>query len=131
MNSPCIIFGRSLGGAVAVDLACRTQADGLILESTFTSIQTLTRLVLPVPLPRLPIKFDSHSKIRGLRVPLLALHGDRDELIPYEDGRALFAAAPEPKTWVPIRGAGHNDTYTTGGRSYFERLAAFAAGLPR
>lgn len=126
---PRIIFGRSLGGAVAVDLATRVEADGLILESTFTSVRTLARLVFPLPLPDLPVKYDSLSKMEKLRMPLLMIHGKEDELIPFSDGQALFAAAPEPKWWYPIAGAGHNDTYITGGEAYFQRLAAFASDL--
>ena len=130
-GAPRIIFGRSLGGAVAVDLACGAgvDADGLIVESTFTSIRTLTRLIYHLPLPELPVKYDSLSKIGQLEMPLLAIHGERDELIPYRDGRALFEAAPEPKRWYRIRGAGHNDTYVVGGEAYFEQMAAFARGL--
>jgi fermentation-respiration switch protein FrsA (DUF1100 family) len=127
-GSPRLIFGRSLGGAVAVDLATRVKADGLIVESTFTSIHTLARLVFPLPLPQLPVRYDSLSKIGELRMPLLAIHGERDELIPFADGRALFEAAPEPKAWYTIPGAGHNDTYLVGGDAYFRRLAAFAGG---
>lgn len=126
---PRIVFGRSLGGAVAVELGTRVDADGLILESTFTSIRTLARLMFPLPLPRLPVKYDSLSKIGGLHTPLLDIHGEQDELIPYTDGLALFEAAPEPKAWVPIPGAGHNDTYVIGGQAYFERLASFARAL--
>jgi hypothetical protein len=129
-SAPRIIFGRSLGGAVAIELATRVQADGLIVESTFTSIRTLARLVLPLPMPELPVKYDSLSKIGQLDMPLLAIHGTRDELIPFADGQALFEAAPEPKAWYPIPGAGHNDTYVTGGEAYFQRLAAFASELP-
>jgi fermentation-respiration switch protein FrsA (DUF1100 family) len=128
-SAPRIIFGRSLGGAVAIELATRVQADGLIVESTFTSIRTLARLVLPLPMPELPVKYDSLSKIGQLKVPLLAIHGARDELIPFADGQALFDAAPEAKAWYPIPGAGHNDTYVTGGEAYFRRLAAFASEL--
>jgi hypothetical protein len=62
-------------------------------------------------------------------MPLLAIHGEQDELIPFADGRALFEAAPEPKAWYPIPDAGHNDTYLVGGDAYFRRLAAFARGL--
>mgnify|MGYP001823134338 CR=1 FL=1 len=101
------------------------------MESTFTSIRTLARLVLPLPMPELPVKYDSLSKIGQLRMPLLAIHGVRDELIPYADGQDLFEAAPEPKTWYSIPGAGHNDTYLTGGDAYFQRLADFASGLHR
>jgi fermentation-respiration switch protein FrsA (DUF1100 family) len=125
-GAPHVIFGRSLGGAVAIDLASRVAADGLIVESTFTSIQTLARLIFPFPVPNLPVKYDSLSKVKKLKIPLLAIHGMRDELIPYQDGKALFDAAPEPKAWYPIPGAGHNDTYLVGGQVYFQRLASFS-----
>jgi fermentation-respiration switch protein FrsA (DUF1100 family) len=128
-SAPRIIFGRSLGGAVAVELATQVKADGLIIESTFTSIRTLARLVFPLPLPRLPVKYDSLSKIGQIEMSLLSVHGERDELIPFADGLLLFAAAPEPKAWYPIPNAGHNDTYLVGGEAYFQRLAAFAAEL--
>lgn len=127
--APRLIFGRSLGGAVAVELATRVKADGLIIESTFTSIRTLARSVFPLPLPKLPVEYDSLAKIRRLSMPLLAIHGERDELIPFADGRALFEAAPEPKTWFPIPGAGHNNTYLIGAQAYFRQLADFAAEL--
>jgi fermentation-respiration switch protein FrsA (DUF1100 family) len=126
-EAPRLIFGRSLGGAVAVELATRVKANGLILESTFTSIRTLARLIFPLPLPELPVKYDSLAKIGRISMPLLAIHGDQDELIPFADGQALFEAAPQPKAWFPIPGAGHNDTYWIGGQAYFQRLATFAA----
>ena len=114
---------------MAVDLATHADADGLIVESTFTSIRTLVRRIYHIPLPELPVKYDSLSKIGQVKMPLLAIHGTRDELIPIADGRALFDAAPEPKTWYSIPTAGHNDTYVTGGAAYFQQLAAFARGL--
>jgi fermentation-respiration switch protein FrsA (DUF1100 family) len=129
-GAPRIIFGRSLGGAVAVDLAIRAAADALIIESTFTSVHPLARLVFSLPLPALPVKYDSLSKIGRLKMPLLAIHGEQDELIPFAEGRALFEAAPEPKAWYPIPRAGHNDTYIVGGEAYFRELATFAVGLP-
>jgi fermentation-respiration switch protein FrsA (DUF1100 family) len=130
-GAPRVIFGRSLGGAVAIELATRVAADALIVESTFLSIRTLARLVLPLPLPELPVKYDSSRKIGKIGMPFLALHGERDELVPSSDGRALFEAAPEPKAWYPIPGAGHNDTYLVGGEAYFRRLAAFVEELPQ
>lgn len=129
--APRLIFGRSLGGAVAVELATRANADGLIIESTFTSIRTLARLMFPLPLPELPVKYDSLAKIARIAMPLLVIHGDQDELIPVADGQALFEAASQPKAWFPIAGAGHNDTYLRGGQAYFRRLAAFATELQR
>jgi hypothetical protein len=101
------------------------------VESTFSSIRTLARLIFPLPLPDLPVKYDSRAKIGRIRVALLAIHGEEDELIPCAGGRALFEAAPEPKTWLPIPGAGHNDTYLVGGQEYFDRLARFAREVHR
>jgi fermentation-respiration switch protein FrsA (DUF1100 family) len=126
---PRVIFGRSLGGAVAVELATRVQAEGLIVESTFTSLLSLARVSFPFPLPPLPVKYDSLSKIRRLQMPLLVIHGERDALIPVSEGQALFEAAPEPKAWYIIAGAGHNDTYLAGGDAYFQRLVAFVGDL--
>ena len=130
VGAPRLIFGRSLGGAVAVDLATHAEADALIIESTFISVQTLARLVFSLPLPVLPVKYDSLSKIGRIEMPLLAIHGEQDELIPFAERRALFEAALEPKSWYPIPAAGHNDTYLVGGKAYFRRLATFVGNLP-
>ena len=70
-------------------------------------------------------RFDSLAKIGELRSPLLFFHGDRDEVVPWALGRALYEAAPEPKRFTTIRGAGHNDTVAVGGAAYFERIGAF------
>ena len=71
---------------MAVDLATHADADGLIVESTFTSIRTLVRRIYHIPLPELPVKYDSLSKIGQVKMPLLAIHGTRDELIPLPTG---------------------------------------------
>lgn len=81
-GAPRVIFGRSLGGAVAVDLAIHVEADAVMIENTFASVQALARLTFPLPLPALQAKYDSLSKIGQLRVPLLVIHSERDELIP-------------------------------------------------
>jgi fermentation-respiration switch protein FrsA (DUF1100 family) len=121
-----VVFGRSLGGAVAVDLARDRELAGVILESTFTSASDVARLSfgsLLAPLVR--GRFESKRKIGSIRSPLLFFHGDRDELIAFELGRALFEAAPEPKDFETIAGAGHNDTVEVGGRAYFGRIRRF------
>ena len=123
-----VIFGRSLGGAVAVDLAGRQPCLGLILESTFSSVGALfPGLVAEV----LPIDYDSISKIGRVKAPLLMLHGDIDEVVPYPSGQELFEAANEPKEFYTIVGAGHNDTYITGGEDYIATWERFIAGLVR
>ncbi len=121
------IFGRSLGGAVAVDLASRVPCYRLILESTFTSAGDMAASMLPfLPMKRIMTeRFDSAGKIGRIRAPLLQFHGTRDEIVPYRLGRALHELAPEPKEFVPIPGAMHNDTYFVGGRDYFEKIRSF------
>jgi hypothetical protein len=127
-----VYFGRSLGAAVAVELATRRPPFALILESPLPSIAELARHHYPF-LPvggLLRTKYDSLSKIGRVRVPLLVLHGDQDEVIPFEAGRKLFEAANEPKRFYAIRGAGHNDTYIVGGREYFRALREFVESPP-
>ncbi len=121
-----VLFGRSLGGAVAVDLARNRTLAGVILESTFTSISDLAREMLGEPLAYLVRgHFDSASKIGQIKAPLLFFHGDQDRIIDPAFGRRLFELAPEPKQFETISGAGHDDTVEIGGRAYFERIARF------
>jgi fermentation-respiration switch protein FrsA (DUF1100 family) len=127
-----VYFGRSLGAAVAVELATRRPPSALILESPLPSIAELARHHYPfLPAGRLlRTKYDALSKIGKVRVPLLVLHGDQDEVIPFEAGRRLFGAANEPKRFYTIGGAGHNDTYVVGGREYFRALREFMESPP-
>ena len=130
-----IFFGRSLGCAVAVEMATRHQTKGVILESPFTSIEAIARLARPKPLSFLPLhytvlwllqsRFDSLSKMGSIRTPLMILHGSEDDIISIDMSHELFDAASEPKQFYTIEGAGHNDTYLTGGEGYFEALREF------
>jgi fermentation-respiration switch protein FrsA (DUF1100 family) len=122
-----IVFGRSLGGAVAVDLAQGREFAGVILESTFPSIADVASNGPAGALfgALAGKRFDSASKIGRIRAPLLYFHGDRDGVIPYELGRRLFDIAPEPKAFETVHGAGHNDLTQIGGRPYFERIRRF------
>ena len=121
-----VVFGRSLGTAVAVDLARQRPLAGLILESAFTSAADLARGMFG-PIGALLARriFDSESKIPQLRCPVLFFHGDRDSIVDLELGRRLFDRAPEPKSFDVIQGAGHNDTTAVGGREYFARIGRF------
>lgn len=127
-SSRVILFGTSLGGAVAVDVALRRPASALILESTFTSAKDVARAVYPF----LPVslvmrsEYNSAEKIQRLSIPLLSMHGENDEIIPLHLGRKLFGAANEPKEFYLISGAGHNDTFFVGGSEYLERIRRFA-----
>src|SRR5207248_5702820 len=107
-----VVVGRSLGGAVAVDLAAKDGARALVLENTFTSVRDVAEAKLaPLPVGRfMDMKLDSLSLIREYRGPLLQTHGDADRLVPVEQGRRLFAAAPcALKHFVHAPGKGHND----------------------
>jgi hypothetical protein len=123
--SRIVVFGRSLGGAVAIDLVGGRPVAGLIVESTFTSLADMASGMLPLASSLVGGRFDSRAKIGGLASPVLFFHGDRDEIVPYRLGRALFEAAPEPKAFETIAGAGHNDTVEVGGRAYFARIRRF------
>ncbi len=121
-----VLFGRSLGTALALDLAVQAASRSLIMESAFTNSSEMVRLYLPFMFdwrPRVP--YDNLGKISRLKVPVLLIHGSEDEIIPVDMSRRLYDAAPEPKELYIIPGAHHNDTYTVGGQAYFARLRAF------
>ena len=122
-----IYFGRSLGAAVAVEMATRQAPTALILESPFPSVSYMARRLYPfLPVwPLLRTKYDSLSKIAEVQAPLLVLHGDSDDIVPVEAGKKLFEAAREPKDFYIISGAGHNDTYLVGGQDYFDEMHRF------
>jgi len=119
-----IIFGRSLGGAVAVHLASRVEPGGLILESTFSSARDMARRVFPL-LSRLVLlryDFDSAARIAAVRAPLLVMHSPQDEIIPYDLGRRLYDAANEPKAFVNLNGD-HNRGHIAS-RPYYDQVLA-------
>jgi fermentation-respiration switch protein FrsA (DUF1100 family) len=104
-------MGESLGGGVAVDLAAADGARGLVLISTFTSLPDIGAIHYPWLPVRLLMRnrLDSLSKIASYHGPLLQIHGDADTIIPYSNGRRLFDAANEPKHFITLHGADHND----------------------
>ncbi len=126
------IFGRSLGAAVAIELATREPARALLVESGFTSVPDMAAHLYPwLPVRLLArIHYPSLERIARSRSPVLVLHSRDDELIPYQHGLALFEAAPEPKALYTMRG-GHNDGFVTSGESYLHSLAQFIANASR
>jgi hypothetical protein len=122
-----VVFGRSLGAAPALHVAIERPVAGLIMEGAFASVPAMAKHIVPLlPLGRLVrTKFDNLGRVRRLAVPLLTFHAERDELVPIEQGRAVFDAAPEPKEFHVVEGAGHNDTYEVGGEEYLRTLAEF------
>ena len=121
-----VMHGRSLGGAVMVDLASRRRAAGLVIESSFVSAY---RVVTRVPL--LPLdQFSSLRKLRDVHVPVLIVHGDRDEVIPFWHGRRLFDVVPaDQRSALWVEGAGHNDLLEVAGERYWDALATFLAKI--
>jgi fermentation-respiration switch protein FrsA (DUF1100 family) len=128
--SRILYFGESLGGAVAIELARAHAPAGLILLSTFTSVREMARVHYPfIPAPLVPDAYPSLKLVRDLHVPLLVLHGDRDDIVPLEQGRALLDAAPGPKRMRVLRGAGHNDVLDREGRTLADEIASWASEL--
>ena len=118
------LHGQSLGGAVAIDLALRRECGGLIVESSFTSARDMARRMFRLPLLHYVPKsrFDSLRKIGQARCPVLIVHGTQDEVIPFSMGEKLYQASPEPKSFLPVEGAGHTDSFVIDGEQYLERL---------
>lgn len=125
-----MIYGESLGGAIALDLALRQpEAVGLVLQSSFTSMVEAIRhrkifQIFPVSL-LLTERFDSLSKVRSLRVPVLFLHGSEDSVVPAEMSQQLYEASAEPKQLFLISGADHVRIYQPGDQSYLKAIQRF------
>jgi fermentation-respiration switch protein FrsA (DUF1100 family) len=120
------VYGRSLGSAVATNLASTRSVAGLVLESPFTSARDMSRRHYALfPTFILRLRLDNLAALPRVRCPVLVFHGTADRLVPPEMGRRVAAAAPGPSELVLIEGAGHNDTYDLGGRAYRDKLWAF------
>ena len=105
-NPPVVVWGRSLGGAIATRLAIRHPPRGLILECTFTGIAEMAKRFHPYMMAQRLSRnlYDTLSLMPRLACPVLVSHSEDDARIPPDMGRRLFAAAPEPKWFVPLRG---------------------------
>ena len=124
--SRIVLFGHSLGTGVTIELARHVSAAGLIVEDAYTSVADRGQEVFPF----LPIKliarsrFASIDKVGTLELPKLFLHARNDRTIPIEHGRAVFAAAAEPKQFVELD-AGHGDAYSAERTKYYGAIDAF------
>jgi hypothetical protein len=128
-ESQIVMMGESLGGGVAVDLAATDGARGLILENTFSSLPDAAA----THYPWLPVhwlmraQLNSAKKIPNYHGPLLQVHGDSDQIVPFAIGKKLFDAANEPKQLVVIPGGGHNDPQTP---EFLRAMDEFIGKLP-
>jgi hypothetical protein len=132
-RSSVLLFGHSLGGAVAVDCALEHAPAGLIVQSSFTDMRQAARAVFPTS----PVhwmarsRFRSIDKVARLETPKLFVHGDADGTLPVVMSERLHAAAADPKELYVVRGAGHNDVYRHGGPAYQRRLGRFIGACVR
>jgi uncharacterized protein len=126
-----IVYGESLGAAIAVDLASKVPVGGAIIEEPFTSAGDVGQKMFPF----LPVrwlvrnKYDTLSKVAGINAPLLILHSRQDEFFPLSHAERLLAAAHEPKRLVELRG-GHNDAFLVSSETYRTALKDFLSRLP-
>ena len=120
-----IIHGRSLGGAVSIDLASKKKCGGLVVESSFVSaFRVMTKYsIFPFD------KFQSIDKIKQVKCPVLFIHGKKDGLIPFWHGEKLFAEANEPKYSLWIENANHNDVFAISKNEYLRAIQDFSAKL--
>jgi len=123
-----VVFGRSLGGAVAAELASRVKPGALILESTFDSARSMAHAAFPL-LSRLMVLrygFDTRSRVRRVHCPLLVVHSAEDDIIPYYMGTRIFEAAKQPKEMLTLHGD-HNTGFVQSQPEYEHALGAFLA----
>lgn len=139
-----LIYGHSLGGAVAVDLAAElgqeaasngtpVPARGLVIESTFTSLGDVATAMADTSLPvrwLLSQKFDSIDKIGEINMPLLIVHGAADNYVPPRFSQQLFNAAREPKRLLLVPGGTHNNSMSLAGRTYRQALDGLMKSTP-
>jgi fermentation-respiration switch protein FrsA (DUF1100 family) len=129
-----VIYGHSLGGAIAIELASHhTNAAGLIVESSFTSMRqmvdyTSPRSIFPTDL-LLTQKFSSLTKVSALQMPLLLIHGGADQKVPAWMSQALYDAASEPKQLYLVPLAAHNDVGAAAGAAYLRVVGKFVQNL--
>ena len=123
-----VIYGHSLGGAIAIELASQhPEAAGLIVEGSFTSMRDMADFqypylgIFPIDL-LLTNHFASIHKVGSLKIPVLFIHGQDDDVVPYRMSQALFEAAPEPKYLLLVPGADHDNVASVSGEDYLQAV---------
>lgn len=122
-----VVMGRSLGGALSCELAANKKVGGLILESSF-----LTAFRVMTEIPLLPWdKFRNISNAGKVSCPSLVIHGDMDQVVSFQHGEKLFKALPEPKSFLKVSAAEHNNVAAVGGDEYWESIRTFCQLLTK
>ncbi|MEN8131610.1 MAG: alpha/beta hydrolase [Pseudomonadota bacterium] len=121
-----ILFGRSLGGAIAAWLAARTRPGAVIIESAFTSVPDMAARFYPLVPVRLlaRLQFNTLDAMSSIQSPVLISHSPEDEIIPFSHGKAIYEAAPSPKQFIELTG-GHNEGHLLSSHSYSRDLGVF------
>jgi fermentation-respiration switch protein FrsA (DUF1100 family) len=118
-----VVYGESLGGSIAANLAAASECGGLILEGAFTSFPALAKRLVPY-MPALLMseyKYDTGAAVENVRCPVLVIHSKDDEMIPLDFGKELFMRAGEPRRYVEIRGS-HDDGFIVSEATYKREL---------
>lgn len=120
-----VVFGRSLGGAIAAHLAAERTPRALILESAFSSVPDLASDLSWLPLRWIAcFDYETAESVKAVKCPVLVVHSREDEVVPFAHGERIFSAAPAPKSFLEIRGS-HNAGWRQSLRTYFDGLRRF------
>ena len=121
------VYGRSIGGAVALELASKRTVKSVVVQSSFTSLMDIGKELYPfVPQSLINVRFwNSVELIKRIQIPVLISHGDRDEIVPVSHSYKLFEAANNPKKLIILKGAAHNDISSYFNEEYFSVLKEF------
>ncbi len=126
-----VVYGTSLGGVPAIDLASQKEIGGLIIESSFSNAADMCRIIYPfIPTFLLQSRMDNVGKIKNVKAPKLFFHSQSDEIVPMELGRKVFDKAKEPKRWVSLKG-GHNVSCEESKETYRGALKEFLEDIRR
>jgi fermentation-respiration switch protein FrsA (DUF1100 family) len=125
--SRIVPIGESMGGAIVVELCTHYDFRAAVLISPAMSLSQVMSCLFPGrPFHKqFSAIYDSSEKIAKMHSPVLIIHGDRDEWVPFEQGKELFQRANRPKSFYRVRGAGHNDIYEIGGEKLFKKIGSF------
>jgi uncharacterized protein len=119
-----VAYGESLGGPVASHLAANNDVKALILDSTFTNLKAMARLRAPLLVELVQSKFDTLADVAKVNAPTLVLHSPDDDVVPYAQGKQMFAASKAPKQFVQLQGS-HNGGFSDSKKTYVKGLDDF------